>query len=101
MSVLQSNAKTPAPVWRRWLAVGFLSLFAAVSTHAQVGNDNFANAILLSGPSGSVSGTTFGATHEGGEPDHVGLGSQHSVWYRWIAPSTALYALRSERELSY
>jgi hypothetical protein len=57
-------------------------------------NDNFANAQVLSGCSGSVNGTNMGATAESGEPQHFppgggGPGSGHrSVWYQWQSPST-------------
>lgn len=54
-------------------------------------NDNFANAEVISGCSGSVNGTNVGATKEAGEPNHLddGFGGTHSVWYRWQAPVTA------------
>jgi uncharacterized delta-60 repeat protein/uncharacterized repeat protein (TIGR01451 family) len=84
-SVSQSNVKQPVSRWGLWIAFACLTL-AAVSGRAQApANDNFANAIPLGGVSGSISGTTFGATHEAGERDHVNRGSQHSVWYRWVA----------------
>ncbi len=54
-------------------------------------NDNFANAQVLSGCSGSVNGTNIGATREAGEPDGVFPESpttKTSVWYQWQAPST-------------
>lgn len=57
-------------------------------------NDNFANAQVISGCSGSVNGSNIGATAESGEPQHFppgggGLGGgDRSVWYRWQAPST-------------
>lgn len=51
-------------------------------------NDNFANAQVLTGCSGSVNGTNLGATHEPGEKNHLPDGSSgtHSVWYLWQAP---------------
>jgi len=57
-------------------------------------NDNFANAQVISGCSGSVAGSTFGATKEAGEPSHdpsdsASLSPGHTVWYRWQAPSSA------------
>ncbi len=54
-------------------------------------NDNFANAQVISGCSGSVNGTNVGATKESGEPNHLpdGSGGTHSVWYRWQAPVSA------------
>lgn len=46
-------------------------------------NDNFSNALSISGTSGSVSGSTIDATRETGEPDH---GFKYtSVWYKWTA----------------
>src|SRR5258705_5184137 len=85
-SVLQNDARRAALRWSLWVAVGCLTFLATLSARAQTpANDNFTNAIVLTGASGSVAGTTVGATHEPGEPDHVGLGSQHSVWYRWVA----------------
>ena len=52
-------------------------------------NDLFADAALLGGDSGTANGTTVDATSEAGEPKHYeyGIGG-HSVWYRWIAPTT-------------
>lgn len=49
-------------------------------------NDNFVNAIVISGTSGTVSGTTVNATKEGGEPDHGGNVGAASIWYQWTAP---------------
>jgi len=57
-------------------------------------NDNFANAQVLSGCSGSVNGTNVGATKETGEPNHLSTtndptgGGSRSIWYSWQAPSS-------------
>jgi hypothetical protein len=53
-------------------------------------NDNFAAAALLSGETGTVSGTNAGATGESGEPDHASSTStgRRSVWYNWTANAT-------------
>jgi len=48
-------------------------------------NDNFANAIALSTGPGSISGTNVNATREAGEPAHVGLLGDKSVWYSWVS----------------
>jgi len=54
-------------------------------------NDNFASAQVISGCSGSVSGTNIGATKQSGELGHLstldpgGSGSR-SIWYQWQAP---------------
>jgi len=54
-------------------------------------NDNFVSAQIVTGCSGSVTGTNVGATHESGEPNHLpdGSGGTHSVWYQWQAPVSA------------
>lgn len=52
------------------------------------GNDNFANAISLSGASGSTTGNNANATKETGEPNHAGNSGGHSVWWKWTAPSS-------------
>jgi hypothetical protein len=49
-------------------------------------NDNFAAAQVISGCSGTVTGTNAGATSEPGEVDHGSNGGTRSVWYQWQAP---------------
>lgn len=51
-------------------------------------NDNFANAQVITGCSGTIAGTNIGATAEGGEVNHSpdGGGGRRSVWYRWQSP---------------
>jgi hypothetical protein len=53
-------------------------------------NDNFANARVIVGCGGTISGSNLNATKETGEPNHApdANGGTHSVWYRWHAPST-------------
>jgi PASTA domain len=46
-------------------------------------NDDFADAVELTGDAGSVDGTNVGASSEADEPD-----GGNSVWYRWTAPSS-------------
>jgi PASTA domain/Bacterial pre-peptidase C-terminal domain len=47
-------------------------------------NDDFDDAVVISGDVGTVDGTNDGASFEAFEPFDV----SNSVWYRWIAPST-------------
>ena len=63
------------------------TLFPLASHASTVDNDNFANATLLSGEAGEITGTTVGASLEPNEPDHCGFHPSNSVWYRWTAPS--------------
>ncbi len=53
-------------------------------------NNNFANAQILPGSSGTVTGGNAGATQESGEPSHEPNGNPGgaSVWYQWTAPFT-------------
>jgi hypothetical protein len=65
----------------RWLVVATVlgaAVFAAPALAAPT-NDNFTNATPLAGSSGSVSGSTVGATNEAAEPGGGSLG----VWYSW------------------
>jgi Ca2+-binding RTX toxin-like protein len=50
-------------------------------------NDDFANARVITGATGSVSGSNVGATKELAEPDHAGNAGGHSIWYTWTAPA--------------
>ena len=43
---------------------------------------------MITGASGTVSGTNKAATKEAGEPNHGGNSGGRSVWYRWTAPAT-------------
>jgi hypothetical protein len=51
-------------------------------------NDNFANAQVINGNSGSATGSSVGATKEAGEPNHAGKTGGASIWYQWQAPSS-------------
>jgi hypothetical protein len=66
------------------------SLWLATSSTPQPpANDNFANAITLTGASVSASGTNVLATKEPGEPNHGGNAGGASVWWNWTAPASA------------
>jgi hypothetical protein len=49
-------------------------------------NDNFANAQVITGNAGTVTGSNTSATKEPGEPDHAGNAGGVSLWYTWTAP---------------
>ncbi|MEP6922084.1 MAG: Ig-like domain-containing protein [bacterium] len=61
-------------------------------------NNYFATAQVLSGYSGSVSGSNVGADKEPGEPNHEPAGNigGASVWYRWLAPASGPVTITTE-----
>jgi hypothetical protein len=62
-------------------------------------NDNFANAIVLQGSSGTITGDNFDATRQAGEPDPSGdpngVVGQRSVWYFWTAPASGTVTMNT------
>jgi hypothetical protein len=54
-------------------------------------NDNFAGATLISGGYGSATGNSTLASAQNGEPQHAGEAPNHSLWYRWVAPSNGRF----------
>jgi hypothetical protein len=51
-------------------------------------NDNFADAIVLTGTNVSISMTNLGATIETNEPILEYFSAHRSVWYSWVAPKS-------------
>jgi hypothetical protein len=51
-------------------------------------NDDFADACVITGASGTVNGSTLGASKEPYEPAHAYEIGGHSAWYRWMAPQS-------------
>jgi len=77
-------------VWGRAIVVALVAACALVSAAgvsarraAAPANDMFANAQVISGTSGTTSGSNVGATKESGEPNHAGNSGGASIWYRW------------------
>lgn len=65
-------------------------------------NDDFADALAVSGVRGEVSGEFGGATVEAGEPDVArNAPDRKTVWYSWTAPEdgTTWFAITDPREL--
>ena len=50
-------------------------------------NDDFADAITISGASGQTTGSNVDATKEQGEWNHANGSGSKSVWWRWTAPA--------------
>jgi hypothetical protein len=52
-------------------------------------NDNFANALAITGLSGVTAGIdNTSATVESGEPSGSGVSNYHSIWFKWTAPNS-------------
>lgn len=58
-------------------------------------NDLFANRIVLSGSSGSATGTSVNASTEPGEPNHAGNVGGASIWWKWTAPAAGQAAINT------
>jgi len=54
-------------------------------------NDNFANAIALTGETANSTGSNHGATIEQGEPSQSGV--INSSWWSWTAPSSGFFQI--------
>jgi hypothetical protein len=58
-----------------------------------VGNDNFANRIPLTGSNVTATGSNQGASLETGEPRNAGVTGGKSVWWTWTAPAAGLVSI--------
>ena len=61
-------------------------------------NNDFGNAQVIAGCSGTVNGTNIAANKQTGEPSHSpdGNGGGGSVWYHWQAPSSGTVTFKTE-----
>jgi hypothetical protein len=80
-----------------FVAAVLTSLVAgAAAQAAPPANDAFANAVAITGASGSATGTDVDATFEAGESSALSsFGTSGDVWYSWTAPSTGFVAFRT------
>ncbi len=70
-------------------------VFAGTALAAPPANDDFANAITLSGNSGVQTGTnTVDATPQTGEPS-LGALATKTVWFKWICPADGKFAVKT------
>ncbi|MCX6866806.1 MAG: hypothetical protein NTV46_11445, partial [Verrucomicrobia bacterium] len=76
----------------RAAVVGCLTSAACGQTPA---NNLFANAQVITGVFGNVTGTNVNATLETGEPTTTaGRTGGKSVWFRWVAPAAGSFTFR-------
>ena len=64
-------------------------------------NDQFANRIALAGLTNIVTGNIAAATREPGEPIHLSIANQNSLWWRWTAPSNGTAVIYSDANPSF
>ena len=86
----KSPAALPEGGVARWLcrvACLAVCLGFGAPAQAQPANDAFLSASTLTGPSGSVTGSTVGASKEPGEPPHADNLGGSSIWFSWQAPT--------------
>jgi PASTA domain len=81
-------------VWLVWTAI-VASVFAASAQAALPPNDDFANAAVLNGDSGTLTATSTEATVEPDEPFHDGHEGGASVWFTLTAPATGEYVFET------
>jgi hypothetical protein len=81
---------------------GYARSSPAITIHASPPNDDFTNAIALTGDYVQVAGSTAGATIEPGEPRQPGLANTGStVWYSWTPPTAGLYSVVVNADLNW
>jgi hypothetical protein len=56
-------------------------------------NDDFRNSRPVFGDQTTLHGNNTAATREPGEPQHAGVGSGRSVWWKWVAPASGYATL--------
>lgn len=84
----------------------YIAVDAAAGTQSGFGltwgvtpaNDDFENAQVITGASGSVNGSTNNATAQPGDPYLGYYDRGFSVWYQWTAPSDGWYRLQTPTE---
>ena len=79
---------TSGPAWYGAFKLTWSQASALPPPTGGPANDHFANARLLSGASGTLTGDTTAATRESGEPLIVGNAGGRSLWYSWTANAT-------------
>jgi hypothetical protein len=69
------------------LALGAFAGFSGAAS-AAAANDNFADAELVKGSAFGDGSSLIDATREDSEPVISGSDTDHTVWFRWVAPAT-------------
>src|SRR5436190_8095901 len=87
-----AGRRVKTSVWRLGFSgLPFIGAIAALlllvgAADAAPANDSFSGAQLLSGATGTVAGSTIGATKETSEPVPDPNASGNTIWFSWTAP---------------
>ncbi len=76
------------------------SIVLTLSVSGLAVNDDFADAIQITGTNATVTGSNDSASKEPGEPDHAWNSGGKSVWWFWQAPATGYATLSTAGSLS-
>ncbi|HVE58564.1 MAG TPA: VCBS repeat-containing protein [Pyrinomonadaceae bacterium] len=82
------------------LSIAFGLSVLSLSANAAPVNDNFANAQLLNGNSGTVPATNVGATKEPDEQAHALNRGGKSVWYKYVAPADGVLRVTASAQFN-
>jgi outer membrane protein assembly factor BamB len=75
---------------------GRLNLYYALTSPSnRPANDDFSWRYLITGSTLSLRANNRGATTEAGEPAHGGVPSTGTLWWQWVAPSTATMVIET------
>ena len=66
-------------------AGGAVALNLVFNSQSKPANDDFANAIVLTGSSANSTANSSAATAQSGEPNHRGYSAKKSLWWTWTA----------------
>lgn len=90
--VVVPTGATTGPITVTVSGVGSVasSTFTVLTGGTAPANDDFANAQVISGATGVVTGNNAFATKQTGEPSHGTTGGT-SVWFSWVAPSSGAF----------
>ncbi|MCP4345484.1 MAG: hypothetical protein GY795_08150 [Desulfobacterales bacterium] len=87
------NMNQEIPTAAKVIIVCIISMLAVPEmAQSQPANDNFADAVVITGLSGQTTGSNTDATKETGEPDHAGNSGGKSIWWTWTAPESGYFS---------
>jgi formylglycine-generating enzyme required for sulfatase activity len=86
------------------IAINAVELSVATGTYTRIVEERVTDRFpgqLITGTSGSISGSTIDGIREQGEPNHAGVSSGPSAWYTWQAPTSRQYTFSTCLEADF